>query len=211
MTRGTAWLIAAVILIGSALISLQRHTATPPLPVLYTLGGDFELQSTAGGRLSLSQLEGEVVLLNFGYTGCPDVCPTALARMRDLLSLLGAEKQGVRPLFVTLDPEVDTLDRIGPYVRFFDPAFIGLTGKQDEIARAAASFKVYYERTPLESSAGYAISHSSHIYLIDAVGQVRATFGEGVAVPAMAATVSRLIQESRETARRETWKARTEA
>ena len=123
MTRGAAWLIATAILLGSAGFSYHRTTgsAGSPLPVLYTLGGDFELDATSGKRLSLSDLEGEFVLLNFGYTGCPDVCPTALARMRDVLNLLGDRRAAVRPVFVTLDPEVDGIDRIGPYLSFFDP------------------------------------------------------------------------------------------
>ncbi len=204
MSRGAAWLIAALVLMGSALYATQRSPVAPaPLPVLYTLGGDFELESTGGGRLSLTDLRGEVVLLNFGYTGCPDVCPTALARMRDVLDQLGEKKASVRPLFVTLDPEVDTLDRIGPYLDFFDPAFIGLTGSSHEIAQAAEGFKVYYERAPLSSAAGYTISHSSHIYLIDAEGQVRATFGEGVPVPAMVETVNQLVVATERTARGE--------
>ena len=197
MSRGAAWLIASLILLGSALYATQRTpVVASPLPVLYTLGGDFQLDSTEGDRLALSDLEGQVVLLNFGYTGCPDVCPTALARMRDVLSLLGAQKAAVRPLFVTLDPDVDTLDRIGPYLDFFDPAFIGLTGSAQEIAHAAESYKVFYERQSLPSAAGYTISHSSHIYLIDTAGQGRATFGEGVPVPRIADSVYQLVIES---------------
>ena len=194
MTRGGAWLSAAVILLCAAYIGFERTTSATrePLPVLYTLGGDFELDSTSGDRLALSDLAGSLILLNFGYTGCPDVCPTALARMREVLNLLGDSRSVVRPVFVTLDPEVDGLDRIGPYLNFFDPDFIGLTGSPEEVAEAAAAFKVFYERQPLESSAGYTISHSSHIYLIDTIGRVRATFGEGVPVGRIAETVHRL-------------------
>lgn len=204
MSRGTAWLIASLILLGSALYATQRIPAVAsPLPVLYTLGGDFRLDSTEGGRLALSDLEGKVVLLNFGYTGCPDVCPTALARMRDALAALGEQKSMVQPVFVTLDPEADTLNRIGPYLHFFDPAFIGLTGSAQEVAQAAEHYKVFYERQPLPSAAGYSISHSSHIYLIDTRGQVRATFGEGVPVPKIANTVYQLVNQSDDSARGE--------
>ena len=197
MTRGVAWLIAAVLLVGFAVYNINRTTvAEMPLPVLYTLGGDFRLESTRGGALSLSDLEGELVLLNFGFTGCPDVCPTALARMRDVLGLLGDRRLLVKPLFVTLDPEVDTLDRIGPYVGFFDSAFIGLTGTPEQVARAAEVFKVYYERVPIASTAGYTINHSSHIYLIDSEGRVRATFGEGIPVAEIANAVRRLADET---------------
>ncbi len=202
MTRGGAWLLAGVVLLAAAFIGFERASvaARPALPVLYTLGGEFELDSTSGDRLALSDLAGSIVLLNFGYTGCPDVCPTTLAKMREVMSLLGHSRSEVRPVFVTLDPEADALDRIGPYLNFFDPAFIGLTGRPEEVAAAAAAFKVYYERQPFESGSGYSISHSSHIYLIDSAGRVRATFGEGVPVGSIAEAVHRLMEASVESA-----------
>lgn len=196
MTRGIAWLLATLIILSVSLWQLFRPApAAADLPVLHTLGGDFTLDSTSGPDLSLSDLQGRPLLLNFGYTGCPDVCPTALARMRDTLLEAGAGSADVQPVFVTLDPEVDTVDRIGPYVRFFDPGFIGMTGSPEAIAAAAEPFKVFYERTPSTSGDGYSISHSSHIYLIDRSGRVRATFGGGVPVPMMAAAVRQLLTE----------------
>jgi len=211
MKRGLAWLIGIAVL--SPFMFWQIVPGAPsqaPLPVLYTLGGDFTLNSTLGRPLSLQALRGEVVLLNFGYTGCPDVCPTALARMRDSLALVKAlevDGEQVQSLFVTLDPELDTLDRLGPYLRFFDPTFIGLTGSTDAVAATASRFKVFYEKSffadsedttgPIES--GYSISHSSHIYLLDRTGQVRATFAEGVPVSSIAAAIQRLLAEPAQT------------
>lgn len=195
MTRGAAWLLACL-LIGSVLGWQVWRTsrAVDPLPVLYTLGGDFTLDSTLGEPLSLSSLQGGLVLLNFGYTACPDVCPTALARMRDVLEGIGVPER-VQPVFVTLDPERDSVDRIAPYLQFFNPRFIGFTGTEAEIAAAAGHYKVFYQREPSESADGYSISHSSHIYLLDGAGRVRATFGEGVPVPDIVATVDRLLSE----------------
>lgn len=196
MTRGTAWLLGTLIVLSVSVWQLLRPAAADmELPVLYTLGGDFTLDSTLDRPLSLSELQGRLVLLNFGYTGCPDVCPTALARIRDLLSEVDVSSAEIQPVFVTLDPEVDTVDRIRPYVRFFDPDFIGMTGSAEEIARAAEPFKVFYEREPGVVEGSYSISHSSHIYLIDSQGRVRATFAEGVTVPAMAMAVRHLLDE----------------
>jgi protein SCO1/2 len=204
--RGVAWLLALAVLAPFVVMNMGRatgpDTSTDPLPVLYTLGGDFTLNSTLGRALSLSELEGSLVLLNFGYTGCPDVCPTALARMRDAMNLAELEvDDAIQPLFVTLDPEVDSLDRIAPYVAFFDPRFIGLTGAPEAVQAATAPFKVYVEKVFNETSAGvtgpgYSITHSSHIYLLDTSGRVRATFGEGVPVPEIAAAIERLAGES---------------
>ena len=196
MSRGAAWLLACLVLVPVLVWQLSReHRPMQPLPVLHTLGGDFTLDSTEGGRLSLSDLQGQVVLLNFGFTGCPDVCPTALARIRDVLGYFEEDRERLRSVFVTLDPEVDTVDRIGPYVRFFDPDFIGLTGSMAEIAAATEPFKVFYQREKLASASGYTINHSSHIYLIDSAGRVRATFAEGVPIGTIASSTRQLLAE----------------
>jgi len=197
MSRGVAWLVGTLVLTPFVAWQLVRGAdAAVPLPVLYTLGGEFALDSTRGGRVALSDFEGSVVLLNFGYTGCPDVCPTALARMRDALNLAGPGDRPVVPLFVTLDPGADTAARLAPYVAFFHPDLIGLTGSDDEIAAAAAAFQVFHERESDGSAGGYQISHSSHLYLIDAAGRVRGTFGEGVPVEEIAGAIRRLQKET---------------
>jgi len=196
VSRGLAWLVGTLVLTPFVAWQLVRGAdAAVPLPVLYTLGGEFALDSTRGGQIALSDFRGSLVLLNFGYTGCPDVCPTALARMRDALNLAGTGDRRVVPMFITLDPDADTAARLAPYVAFFHPDLIGLTGSDDEIAAAAGAFKVFYERVPNGSTGGYQISHSSHLYLIDAAGRVRGTFGEGVPVEEIAGAIRRLQQE----------------
>jgi len=196
MSRGLVWALGMLI-IGCALAWQVTHLAPPtkPLPLLYTLGGDFVLPSTTGATTSLADFRGDLVLLNFGYTSCPEVCPTVLARMRDVLSMLPEGRARVRPVFITLDPEVDTVDRLQPYLGFFDSAFVGLTGTPAQIAQTAADYNVFYEREPMASSLGYSISHSSHIYLLDGQGRVRATFGEGVPLPQIAGAVYQLLGE----------------
>jgi protein SCO1/2 len=196
VSRGLAWLVAIAVLAPFIVMQMDRARSSEPLPVLYTLGGDFTLDSTLGRELSLSDFQGKLVLLNFGYTGCPDVCPTALSRMRDAMGMTSLEESRLQPLFVTLDPEVDSVDRIDPYVRFFDSRFIGLTGTAASVAAATEPFKVFYERVPSESGNGYSISHSSHIYLLDPAGRVRATFGEGVPVSDIASAIDSLARES---------------
>jgi len=197
VSRGLAWLIGTLVVTPFVAWQLVRGAdAAVPLPVLYTLGGEFVLDSTRGGRVALSDFRGSLVLLNFGYTGCPDVCPTALARMRDALNLAGTDDRPVVPLFVTLDPAADTAARLGPYVAYFHPDLIGLTGNDEEIAAAAAAFKVFYERVSDGTTDAYQISHSSHLYLIDAAGRVRATFAEGVPVEEVAGAIRRLQKES---------------
>jgi protein SCO1/2 len=201
ISRGTAWALAFLAMTAFAAFRLLPGSASwesvgdHALPVLYTLGGEFTLDSTLGEPVALADFRGSLVVLNFGYTGCPDVCPTALARMRDALVQAGPGSADVVPLFVTLDPEVDTVERLTPYVRYFHPDMIGLTGTEEEVGRSAAAFKVYYEREATDAPGRYAISHSSHLYLVDTAGRVRATFGEGVPVATVAEAIRRLQRE----------------
>lgn len=193
--RRLALLMATALLALATARMAGLWLSPPPLPVLDTLGGDFRLQSTRGDELSLESLRGRLVLLNFGYTACPDVCPTVLARLRALLldlEALGIEPQ---PLFVTLDPERDDLDTLTRYVTHFHSELVGLRGTQSETAAAAGLYQVFYEREPGQTTADYQLSHSVHIYLIDTAGRVRATFGGDVPLPDMVAAVRRLARE----------------
>lgn len=193
LQRGTVLATALLALAGVMAWQVAGSRAETPLPVLYTLGGDFELPSTLGVS-RLADFRGQVVLLNFGFTRCPDICPTALARMRDVME--GLAPQDARALFVTLDPDFDTIDRLRPYVAHFDQRMVGMSGSAQQIDATAQLYKVFAERQPIESELGYTIAHSAQIYLIDGSGQVRATFGESVTVEAMRKTVRQLLQET---------------
>jgi protein SCO1/2 len=190
-----AVLLAVTLALTGITATLLMSPRQPPLPVLDDLGGAFTLPSTLGRDASLADFEGELVLLNFGFTNCPDICPTALAKMRALL--LDAEALGItlRPLFVTLDPERDSLATLTGYLGHFHPTFVGLTGTREQIDAVAAQFRVLHERRELESSMDYAIDHSSHIYLIDRRGRVRAMFGASHRLPDMVDDVRRAAGE----------------
>lgn len=188
--------IAVALLVLGAAVGWQvarSYGAGEPLPVLYTLGGDFELASTLGRDVRLSEFAGDVVLLNFGFTHCPDVCPAALARMRDVIAALDDER--LQPVFVTLDPARDTVEQMQPFLGHFGERFIGMTGTDEAVAQAADAYQVFYEKEDIASELGYSISHSSQIYLLDGAGRVRATFGQNVPVPRMVETVARLLEE----------------
>jgi protein SCO1/2 len=189
------WLVLAVITALLAMLTTRLVSSmgeAPPLPVLDTLGGDFRLASTRGGELSLGELRGELVLLNFGYTSCPEVCPTVLARMRALLLDLTSLGIEVRPLFVTLDPQRDNLDALGRYLGHFHPELVGLRGSAQQTTAVARGYRVFHERHALASGLDYGFDHSVHIYLIDQLGRVRATFGSNVPIADMVTTVRRL-------------------
>lgn len=139
----------------------------------YMRGGDFTLLSP-DGPLSLSDLRGKVVLIFFGYTSCPDVCPVSLARINTCFSSMSVEElDRVRALFITLDPERDTLDRLEKYTGYFHPNIIGLRDDVETIRSVTDQYGVKFAKTLTpESAIGYSISHSTDIILLDPRGKM---------------------------------------
>ncbi|MEH6616762.1 MAG: SCO family protein [Porticoccus sp.] len=172
----------AVVLIASAVIGSNYLKATlkPQLPILDTLGGEFSLPSTKKRTVQLSEFEGKVVLLNFGFTSCPDVCPTVLAKIKVLIETLGDQGNDIQPLFVTIDPARDSIEKLSSYLPYFHPSIIGLRGEKEALAEVADLYKVLYQKEELDSKLGYGFLHNDHIYLIDQQGQVRAMYSGSV-------------------------------
>jgi protein SCO1/2 len=140
-------------------------------------GADFgrELSLTAqdGKPRSLADFRGKAVVLFFGYTHCPDVCPTTLADMAAVMKTLGADAERVQVLFVTLDPERDTPEVLAKYVPAFDARFLGLYGDAAATQRAAKEFKIFYEKRPGGSPGAYTLDHSGQSYVLDPQGRLR--------------------------------------
>lgn len=153
-----------------------------------SVGGPFALHDQAGQRRELAEFKGRLVLLYFGYTFCPDVCPTDLAALREALQLHGDD---LRVLFVTLDPERDTPAQLGAYLAHFDARIIGLTGSAQEVRAVADRYKAYYARVPLKGSQGYLIDHTAGIYLLDRDGTYRGNFPSGIS----AEVITRVLRE----------------
>lgn len=177
------------------MLMLAFSVRAEPLPVNTRLGGDFTLSSTQGEMQSLSSFRGKVVLLNFGYTHCPDVCPMVLHRLSRVMRLLGADAKQVQAVFVSFDPARDTVPHLKAYVTAFHPDLIGMTGTPDQIAAAAKQYGVVYFEEPGDSAAGKLFGHSDFIYLLDRQGRVRALFNNEQSVDAMADTVKQLLVE----------------
>jgi protein SCO1/2 len=129
---------------------------------------DFDLLDHAGQRRSAADFRGQWMLVFFGYTFCPDVCPTTLATVSAILDELGPPAEGLQPLFVSVDPERDSPQVLADYVQAFHPRIVGLTGSAEEIAQTAANYRVYYARVEQE---GYVMDHSAFIYLVDTQGR----------------------------------------
>ena len=167
-----AGLLAALVL-GLA-IFWQPELPERPLPrAALPEGGDFTLQS-AGGPVSLKDFRGKVVLVYFGYTYCPDICPTSLAATSDGLKQLTPEELArVAMIFVSVDPKRDTPARLKEYAEFFHPAIVGATGTPEEIAAIARRYGVFYAEQKVETAGdGYVVDHSADTYVISSTGQL---------------------------------------
>ncbi|MGB8240030.1 MAG: SCO family protein [Azonexus sp.] len=167
-----AGLLAALVL-GLAIFWQPELPERPlPKPALPE-GGDFTLQS-ADGPVSLKDFRGKLVLVYFGYTYCPDICPTSLAATAEGLKQLTPEELvRVAMIFVSVDPKRDTPARLKEYVNFFHPAIVGLTGAPEEIAAIAKRYGVFYAEQKVETAGdGYVVDHSADTYIISTAGQL---------------------------------------
>jgi len=137
------------------------------------MGGDFALTDHTGKLRHLGDFRGKAVVIFFGYTQCPDICPTNMARLRDAMQRLGTDAQRVQVLFVTIDPERDTQQLLASYVPLFDPGFIGLYGDAATTAKVAKQFKVFYQKQKGSQPGSYTMDHSTGSYVFDPKGKLR--------------------------------------
>ena len=136
-------------------------------------GKSLALTDHTGRARSLADWSGKVVVLFFGFTQCPDVCPTTLATLADVMKRLGTDADRVQVLFVTVDPERDTPAVLAPYVTAFDPRFLGLYGDKDATAKTTRDFKVFFQRVPGKTEGTYSIDHTAASYVLDGKGRLR--------------------------------------
>ena len=160
----------ACILVGVIFGRMLRANLTPS--GIATIGGPFTLVATSGQNVSDRSYRGKWVLIYFGYTYCPDACPTALNNISVALEKLDSEARNLQPLFVTVDPQRDTRAAMADYLKAFDSRIIGLTGTQDQIDRTVKEFRVYASREKSDDGGdSYLVSHTSYIYLMDPQGE----------------------------------------
>lgn len=138
-----------------------------------TFGRRFSLTDHQGRLRTLDDFRGKVVVLFFGYTSCPDICPSTLARLAEVMKVLGAEAEKVQVLFVTLDPERDSAERLKDFVPWFNPTFLGLRGDTAQIKAVQEEFRVFSVRKEVGSELGYVLDHSSGAYVFDPAGNLR--------------------------------------
>ncbi|HUG59873.1 MAG TPA: SCO family protein [Candidimonas sp.] len=137
------------------------------------LGRDLEMLDGTSQVRRLADYKGKVVLVFFGYTQCPDVCPTAMAELSQTMELLGKDAEKVQVLMISVDPARDTPEILSAYVQAFNPAFVGLTGTPEQLSKTAKSFKAYYAKSPGGTADQYGMDHASSFYLFDQEGESR--------------------------------------
>jgi protein SCO1/2 len=180
LVRRLTWVVLAVLALAESASAAR--------------GGDFEMGDARGGRFRLADHRGEIVILYFGFTRCPDVCPTSLSVLAAALDSLGTRARHVLPLFVSFDPEQETPDGLTEYVRFFHPAIVPLLGTAAETANLARRYGVQFRKVPSDGALGYTMDHTAHFYLIDPGGRLVRILPHGTPASEIAKAIETLIQ-----------------
>ncbi|MDT8376528.1 MAG: SCO family protein [Mariprofundaceae bacterium] len=176
-----------------AMLAMSTEKAQAELGVISGIGGNFTLTGTNGKPVSLSDFNGKVVLIFFGYTTCPDVCPTAMSTLEAVQSELGSKADQTQVILISVDPERDTQEKLDKYVGYFGEDNIGLRGTPEEIAKVAAQFRMSYKKVETDSAVGYLVDHMDFIYLIDAQGRTRSLHRSTTPVERIVSDVQSLL------------------
>ena len=184
-----------------AIFFLLILAACKPAPVAFSntdltgasFGRQFALSDHNGQPRTLADFSGKVVVIFFGYTSCPDICPTMLARLAGVMTALGAQAEKVQVLFVTVDPERDSAQRLKDFVPWFHPSFIGLRGDAAQTRAVTEEFRVFSARKEVGSQLGYLLDHSAGAYVYDPAGRLRLYVRDGANVEEIAADIRQLL------------------
>jgi protein SCO1/2 len=191
----TIAMVAIVVLAG---VAIWRITQTGPVAsagAAVNIGGPFTLTDQNGATVTDKTYDGSYRLIYFGYTFCPDACPTELGVMAQAIEEMGPAGQKVQPIFVTIDPDRDTVQQLKTYVPLFDKRLVGLTGTPQQIAAVAKEYKVYYSKAdqPGVDTKSYGMNHSSFVYLMDPKGRFLTVFSSDTDSDKMAAEIKRYM------------------
>jgi len=192
------FVLITVILIASVLgmwLANHRMKNLSSLPILADIGTDFKLTAAGNARVRLQDYRNQIVIVFFGYTSCPDVCPTSLYTLKHVMNKLGKDSEQVQVFMITVDPERDSAERLREYTQHFHPDFIGLTGTLNEITKVAKTYLTEFRKEPPTPDGNYQVTHSAFFYLLDKQGQVRALHDPTSTPEKIAADVYSLLAE----------------
>jgi len=188
----SAAFLAGLFLCFGVVLVVSSRMSTPGAQQIAAVGGPFKLIDQNGKALSDQDLRGHPFLVFFGFTHCPDVCPTTLFEVSEILRKLGPDADRTRAVFITVDPERDTPAVMKDYLSSFDPHLSGLSGDPAEIARVAKKYRVYYKRVPLDGGE-YTMDHTAIVYLMDKDGRFVSPFSLKRTAEAAAADLRRYM------------------
>jgi len=192
--------VRSAIVVAAALAAIGCGSGSPKFMASdvtgTTFGRDFQLVDHNGKPRTLADYRGKAVVMFFGYTQCPDVCPTTLSELAEAMKRLGADADRVQVLFVTVDPERDTQELLSKYVPAFDPRFVGLYGDADATARTAKEFKILYQKQPGQTPGTYTVDHSAGTFIYDPNGKLRVYVGYGQGPEVYAHDIKELLRAS---------------
>lgn len=190
-----SWLFA--VLLAVPLMACEPRAPTPAFNATDITGArfarDFNLTDHNGQTRTLADFRGKLVALFFGYTHCPDVCPTTMADLATAIKLLGPEGNKVQVLFVTVDPERDTAALLKQYVPAFNPTFLGLRPTTEQLKSLAAEYKVVFQKNPGREQGNYLMDHSAGTYVYDPQGRLRLLVAYGSSAPLIASDFKQLL------------------
>ena len=187
------WALVAVAAIAFLVLQTRtREVTAPQRDFSASIGGPFALTAPDGSTVTNRTLKGRPFALFFGFTRCPDVCPTTLARLAKLRQAMGADGNKVRIVFVSLDPKADKPADIGRYIGLFDTPIIGLTGTPAQIADIAKAYRIVYEKVP-QDGGNYTIDHTATVFLMDRNGRLQSTLDTKENDEAALAKLHRLV------------------
>jgi protein SCO1/2 len=187
-------ILAVILGLAAGIYFFRPHTFHGTVIQSPETSYDFTLTS-AKGDVSLSDFRGKLVLIYFGYTFCPDICPATLANVGQSLRELGAKADDVQLIMISLDPERDTPEKLAEYVAHFHPSFIGVTGTQDELAKIASLYGIFYEKIAGTDNTGYLLNHTATLLVIDREGYLKLVFPFGVTVPEIADDLKYMLRQ----------------
>lgn len=179
----TAWLVSEI----------NSETGSRTIFTNVQIGGPFTLTDHTGNQVRNTDFHDRFMLIYFGYTHCPDVCPTELASMATALDILGPQAESIVPLFITLDPQRDTPAALASYVPLFHERLVGLTGTEAEVAVVAQAYSVFYEKIEGEETTDYTLKHTTLIYLVRPDGELAESFPNGTAPTAISDAIRRQV------------------
>ena len=177
--NGPLLALAVVALVGGGFLAARYYWGMPPGPAADSgarqgepgIGGPFTLVDQDGRTVTDADFHGRWLLVYFGFTYCPDICPTSLTRNSDGIELLGEKGDKVTPVLISIDPERDTPQKMKEYVHFFHPRMVGLTGRPEQVAAVGKAYRVFYMKAPGDTPDTYVVDHSSFTYLVDPNGR----------------------------------------